>query len=72
MDVMQTFEEEVPSKAVVSPETKKFLGDSLEKLQAKSSNQIAMCMDSRSLNNITKQIFTHPAMAENLNDLFAI
>ncbi|AGU72728.1 FAD-containing oxidoreductase [Streptococcus constellatus subsp. pharyngis] len=61
-------------KAVVNTETKEILGATIFSQGAQEIiNILTVAMD----NNIpytyfTKQIFTHPTLAENLNDLFAI
>lgn len=61
-------------KVVVNTETKEILGATFFGAQSHEViNLVTMAMD----NNIpytyfTKQLFTHPTMAENLNDLFAI
>lgn len=61
-------------KAVVNTETKEILGATIFSQGAQEIiNILTIAMD----NNIpytyfTKQIFTHPTLAENLNDLFAI
>jgi len=61
-------------KAVVNTETKEILGATIfSEGSQEIINIITVAMD----NNIpytyfTKQIFTHPTLAENLNDLFAI
>ena len=61
-------------KAVVNPETKEILGVTLfGEAAGEIINQITMAMDNKiPYTYIAKQIFTHPTMAENLNDLFAI
>ena len=69
---MQTFEGAF--KAVVNPETKEILGVTLfGEAAGEIINLITMAMDNKiPYTYIAKQIFTHPTMAENLNDLFAI
>ena len=61
-------------KAVVNPETKEILGVTLfGEAAGELINLITMAMDNKiPYTYIAKQIFTHPTMAENLNDLFAI
>ena len=61
-------------KAVVNPETKEILGVTLfGEAAGEIINLITMAMDNKiPYTYIAKQIFTHPTMAENLNDLFAI
>ena len=61
-------------KAVVNPETKEILGATLfGEAAGELINLITMAMDNKiPYTYIAKQIFTHPTMAENLNDLFAI
>ena len=61
-------------KDVVNPETKEILGATLfGEAAGELINLITMAMDNKiPYTYIAKQIFTHPTMAENLNDLFAI
>ena len=61
-------------KAVVNPETKEIHGATLfGEAAGELINLITMAMDNKiPYTYIAKQIFTHPTMAENLNDLFAI
>ena len=61
-------------KAVVNPETKEILGVTLfGEAAGEIINLITMAMDNKiPYTYIAQQIFTHPTMAENLNDLFAI
>ena len=61
-------------KAVVNPETKEILGATLfGEAAGELINLITMAMDNKiPYTYIAKQIFTHPTIAENLNDLFAI
>lgn len=61
-------------KAVVNTETKEILGASiLAEGAGEIINIITVAMDNHvPYTYFTKQIFTHPTLAENLNDLFAI
>lgn len=61
-------------KVVVNTETKEILGATLFGAQSHEIiNLITVAMDNHILYTyFTKQLFTHPTMAENLNDLFAI
>ena len=61
-------------KAVVNTETKEILGVTLFAEGAEEMiNIITVAMDNKiPYTYFTKQIFTHPTLAENLNDLFAI
>ncbi len=61
-------------KAVVNPETKEILGATIFAQGAEEIiNLITMAMDNHiPYTYFTQQIFTHPTLAENLNDLFAI
>ncbi|KXT79057.1 FAD-containing oxidoreductase [Streptococcus sp. DD13] len=60
-------------KAVVHAETKEILGATLlSQDAAELINIISLSMDYHiTATDLSKQIFTHPTMAENLNDLFA-
>ena len=61
-------------KAVVNTETKEILGASIfSEGSQEIINIITVAMDNKiPYTYFTKQIFTHPTLAENLNDLFAI
>lgn len=61
-------------KAVVNPETKEILGVTLFGQESHEIiNLITLAMNHHiPYTDLAKQIFTHPTMAENLNDLFAI
>ena len=61
-------------KAVVNPETKEILGVTLFGQESHEIiNIITLAMNHHiPYTDLAKQIFTHPTMAENLNDLFAI
>jgi len=60
-------------KAVVNTETKEILGASIFSEGQEIINIITVAMDNKiPYTYFTKQIFTHPTLAENLNDLFAI
>ena len=61
-------------KAVVNTETKEILGATIfSEGSQEIINIITVAMDNKiSYTYFTKQIFTHPTLAENLNDLFAI
>ena len=61
-------------KAVVNTETKEILGTSIfSEGSQEIINIITVAMDNKiPYTYFTKQIFTHPTLAENLNDLFAI
>ncbi|MBF0710828.1 MULTISPECIES: FAD-containing oxidoreductase [unclassified Gemella] len=61
-------------KAIVNPETKEILGATLFGAQSSELiNLITMAMDNHiPYTYLAKQLFTHPTMAENLNDLFSI
>lgn len=61
-------------KAVVNPESKEILGATIFSQGAQEIiNIITVAMDNKiPYTYFTKQIFTHPTLAENLNDLFAI
>ncbi|MGT2846013.1 FAD-containing oxidoreductase [Streptococcus massiliensis] len=61
-------------KAIVNTETKEILGATIFSQGAEEIiNLITLAMDNKiSYTYFTKQIFTHPTLAENLNDLFAI
>ena len=61
-------------KAIVNPESKQILGASIFCQGAEEIiNLITMAMDNQiPYTYLSKQIFTHPTLAENLNDLFAI
>lgn len=61
-------------KAVVNTETKEILGATIFSEGAQEIiNIITVAMDNHiPYTYFTKQIFTHPTLAENLNDLFAI
>lgn len=59
-------------KAIVNPETKQILGVSILAHNAQEIiNLITMAMDNEiPYTYLAQQIFTHPTLAENLNDLF--
>ena len=61
-------------KAVVNTETKEILGATIfSEGSQEIINIITVAMDNKiPYTYFTKQIFTHPTLAENLNDLFAI
>ena len=61
-------------KAVVNTETKEILGATIFSQGAQEIiNILTVAMDNKiPYTYFTKQIFTHPTLAENLNDLFAI
>ena len=61
-------------KAVVNPETKEILGVTVFGQESHEIiNLITLAMNHHiPYTDLAKQIFTHPTMAENLNDLFAI
>ena len=61
-------------KAVVNTETKEILGTTIfSEGSQEIINIITVAMDNKiPYTYFTKQIFTHPTLAENLNDLFAI
>ncbi|MFS1664397.1 FAD-containing oxidoreductase [Streptococcus sp. zg-JUN1979] len=61
-------------KVHVNPETKEILGATLfAKNSEENINMIKMAMDNHiPYTYLKNQIFTHPTMAENLNDVFAI
>lgn len=61
-------------KVIVDPETKQILGATLFGAEsAELINLITMAMDNKiPYTYFQTQIFTHPTMAENFNDLFAI
>ena len=60
-------------KAVVNTETKEILGATTSQKAQEIINIITVAMDNKiPYTYFTKQIFTHPTLAENLNDLFAI
>lgn len=61
-------------KAIVNPETKEILGTSILSHNAQEIiNLITMAMDNKiPYTYLAQQIFTHPTLAENLNDLFNI
>ncbi|KXT83092.1 FAD-containing oxidoreductase [Streptococcus panodentis] len=61
-------------KAIVNTETKEIIGATIFSQGAQEIiNIITVAMDNKiPYTYFTKQIFTHPTLAENLNDLFAI
>ena len=61
-------------KAVVNPETKEILGATIFCQGAEEIiNLITLAMDNHTpYTYLAQQIFTHPSLAEDLNDLFAI
>ena len=61
-------------KAVVNTETKEIVGATIFSAGAQEIiNILTVAMDNKiSYTYFSKQIFTHPTLAENLNDLFAI
>ena len=61
-------------KAVVNTETKEIVGATIFSAGAQEIiNILTVAMDNKiPYTYLSKQIFTHPTLAENLNDLFAI